>query len=313
MNRALRTRTAGLLPALLLMAAVGAAIRPAALRAAEAPGPERELPLPAVPDTLREPHRRAAYILDHFWDAMDFADTLRTRDRGFMEQNLANYLSLFPHADTAALVPAVERLLHAAGADRQTVALLAELAEKYLYEPDSPLCDESHYERFLRAYLRSPYPDEAEALRGRYRLASIRRNSPGTRAADFRYMDRQGRRRTLRRTRGARLLLIFYDPACGHCAETMERLQRDTTLRARIDAGELTVLAIFADGEEQEWRHSTGSLPGEWLAGLDLTGVQEHERYVLRELPALYLLDERKTVLLKDTDPERLRAYFGVR
>ena len=200
---------------LLCASAIGAASRTAAPREPARPAePLRELPLPAVPDTLRTPQRRAAYILDHFWDAMDFADTLRTRDRGFMEQNLANYFSLFPHADTAALVPTVEQLLHAAGGDRRTTTLLAEIAEKYLYEPDSPLYDESHYQRFLRALLRLPHPDAAETVRYRYQLASIRKNSPGTRAADFRYIDRQGRRRTLGRTQGSRLLLIFYDPAC---------------------------------------------------------------------------------------------------
>ncbi len=275
--------------------------------------PLRELPLPAVPDTLRTPQRRAAYILDHFWDAMDFADTLRTRDRGFMEQNLANYFSLFPHADTAALVPTVERLLHAAGGDRRTTTLLAEIAEKYLYEPDSPLYDESHYQRFLRALLRLPYPDAAETVRYRYQLASIRKNSPGTRAADFRYIDRQGRRRTLGRTQGSRLLLIFYDPACDHCLRTMERLAHDASLGRLIETGELTVLALFADGEEAEWRRSLGNLPEKWLAGLDISGVQEHELYVLRELPALYLLDGKKHVILKNTDPEQIRSHFGSR
>lgn len=334
MNRNLRSRLFGLLPALLLLtSAVAGAPFPAAAAAGrtgaavtrqtaelppqtpdrQPPGPRDELPLPAVPSTLREPQRRAAYILNHFWDAMDFADTLRTRDRRFMEQNFANYLSLFPHADTAALVPAVERLLHAAAGDRRTVALLTEIAEKYLYEPASPMYDEIHYARFLRALLRTPYADAAESLRCRYRLAAIRRNSPGTRVADFRYRDRQGRRRTLRRTPGRRLLLIFYDPACAHCIETMERLAHDASLRARIDAGELTVLALFADGDEPEWMRSVGSVPAAWHAGLDLSGVQEHELYVLRELPALYLLDEKKKVILKDTDPERIRAHFEAR
>ena len=60
-----------------------------------------ELPLPAIPDSLRTPRKRAAYLLAHFWDSMSFADTLRSRNPGFMEQNLVNYLSLFPHRSRA--------------------------------------------------------------------------------------------------------------------------------------------------------------------------------------------------------------------
>ena len=36
----------------------------------------QDLPLPAIPATLRTPHERASYLLAHFWDSMSFADTL---------------------------------------------------------------------------------------------------------------------------------------------------------------------------------------------------------------------------------------------
>ena len=67
----------------------------------------QDLPLPAIPATLRTPHERASYLLAHFWDSMSFADTLRSRNPGFMEQNLVNYLSLFPHAPAEARTEAV--------------------------------------------------------------------------------------------------------------------------------------------------------------------------------------------------------------
>ena len=63
------------------------------------------LSLPDVPPSLTAPEERAAYIIAHFWDGMDFGDTLRCRDRAFMEQNFVNYLSLFPHAGPETLPP----------------------------------------------------------------------------------------------------------------------------------------------------------------------------------------------------------------
>lgn len=53
----------------------------------------QDLPLPAIPATLRTPHERASYLLAHFWDSMSFADTLRSRNPGFMEQNLVTTTS----------------------------------------------------------------------------------------------------------------------------------------------------------------------------------------------------------------------------
>ena len=66
------------------------------------------------------------------------------------------------------------------------------------------------------------------------------------------------------------------------------------------------MLAVFADGEEAVWRRTPAELPQGWTDGLDATGVQEHGLYVLSELPALYLLDRDRRVLLKEPAPEVL-------
>lgn len=270
-----------------------------------------ELPLPTVPATLRTPHERAAFVLDHFWDAMDFADTLRSRNAAFLEQNFANFASVLPHADTTAARTAAAALLRRAEQDSAGYRLLAEIVEKYLYEPDSPLYDEGCYRFFLDELLRTRQLDTYEKRRYAYQREAIAKNAPGARAADFEYLDREGRRRTLHGTPGERLLIVFYDPECLHCTEVLDRLRSDSVLQERIAAGTLTVLAVFADGERSTWQRSLDKIPAAWTAALDLTGIQEHDRYVLRDLPALYLLDRDKTVRLKAPSPETLHDYLS--
>ncbi len=277
--------------------------------ATDVPCPD-ELPLPTVPASLRTPRERAAYILEHFWDAMDFTDTLRSRDAAFVEQNFANFASVFPHADTAVVRRAAAQLLRRAEHDTAGYLLLAETAEKYLYEPFSPIYDEGHYSFFLDELLRTQRLDASEKIRYRYQQQAIAKNRPGSRAADFTYLDRDGRRRTLHGTPGQRLLVLFYDPECPHCDEVLELLRSDARLAAAIAAGDISVLAIFADGDRASWPQSAKGIPAAWSAGLDLTGVQEHDRYVLRNLPALYLLDRDRTVLLKEPSPEALGTWL---
>lgn len=266
----------------------------------------RELPLPAIPATLRSPRERAGYLLMHFWDAMDFADTAAGRDREFMEQNFANFASVFPHADTAAVAAATGRLLHRAEADKPAYLLLSEIAEKYLYEPDSPMCDDEYYMIFLEELLCSPILDEYEKIRPKYQLDTARRNRKGTVAADFAYVGRDGRKRTLHGTKGDTILLVFYDPDCGHCMEIMASLSSDTAIRTAVNDGRLTVLAVFADGERESWRRLPDVIPDGWTEALDTTGVQERELYSFKQLPALYLLDGDKRVLLKECDAAAL-------
>ena len=266
------------------------------------------LPLPDVPTSLRTPEARAGYIIAHFWDALDFgSDTLKTRDPDFMERNLANCLSLFPIADTAALVQAVDRLVSNAGKDAPSLSVLVELAEKYLYEPESPVYNEEHYGIFLEAFLRAPVR-EYERMRLTAQRELIRKNRPGTVAADFTYETPAGERMRMRETgKGKPLLLLFYEPDCNHCMEVMEELKSMENLHAAVNRGKLAVLAVFPGFDEREmWRSLLGGIPSGWSVGYNDGTVHTENLYVLRRLPSVYLLDERRRVVAKDLSLEQL-------
>ena len=113
-------------------------------------GSPRELPLPEVPALLTAPEERAAYVLEHFWDGMDFRDTLRSRDRLFMEQCFVNFLSLFPHALPQSLPSPVGRLLQRAAVDSVAFRLVNSLAEHYLDDPNSHMRNEEPTSSFSK-------------------------------------------------------------------------------------------------------------------------------------------------------------------
>ena len=280
------------------------------------------LPLPEVPATLRTPAERADYIVEHFWDAFDFTDTLRSRDRGFMEQSFADYVSLFPIADSSSLAPAVNGLVARAQTDPEALSMLAEIAGKYLYEQDSPMYDEGHYLLFADAFVDAfadAYADafagaplrDYERLRIEARCTTIRKNRIGTEAADFVFETVAGGRMRLSETVGAhrRTLLLFYDPECAHCMETVSELSSMEALNEAPAGGGMCVVAVYSGMDVMSrvtWRRTSDRLPSAWIAGYDDGTVYTEDLYVLRSMPALYLLDSSGRVLLKDTSPERL-------
>ena len=272
-----------------------------------------ELALPVVPATLRTPPARAAYIVRHFWDAMDFSDTLRSRNRDFMEQNFVNCLSLFPIADTTALAPAVATLVGRAQTDAGALSLLAETAEKYLYEQDSPLFNEEYYLLFADAFVAAPLP-HTKRLRIEAQCTAMRKNRVGTPAADFSFETRDGQRlRLSEAAQGRPMLLLFYDPDCDHCMQTIAELSGSELLNGAVARGDLVVVAVYAgfDGNDRaSWLRTLDRLPSAWTVGFDNGTIYTRDLYVLRNLPALYLLDASRRVVLKDTTPARLFEYF---
>lgn len=276
-----------------------------------APAQPEELPLPQMPAALREPRDRAAWLIGHFWEALDFRDTLRSRDRDFMEQNFANFVSLFPHAPAEAHAPAVHTLMQAAEADTAAYVLLSEIAEKYLYEPNSPMLCEEYFILFLEEIVRTPVLDDLARVRPRYLLEAARKNRPGMVAADFGYIARDGRRLRLSTTPGERLLLLFYDPDCDHCKEIIAALDGDAAFAEAVRTGRLAVLALYADGDRAAWERTKESLPAGWIVGFDTGEIRDGDLYVMPAMPTLYLLDGDRRVLLKDAPADYILALVA--
>ncbi len=279
--------------------------------AVEADSTELELPLPEVPASLTQTDERAAYVTEHFWDAMDFSDTLRSHNKMFMEQNFVNFASVFPYTADDALSHAFSTLLTRASVDGGALQNVCELAEKYLSEPDSPLRNEEHYILFLEEQLRLPTLTADDRLRPTLRLQTAKKNRLGTKATDFTYTTREGKKSTLRKTPGRRLLLVFYDPACSHCTDILDELRSSDLLTREIANGDVSVLAVYTEGDADLWEQTRDSLPEQWTVAIDESNIVDKVLYDIPAMPVLYLLAEDKNVLLKDPTPETLLEYLS--
>lgn len=271
----------------------------------------QELSLPQVPSSLIVPSERAAYILAHYWEGLDFRDTLRSYDKGFMEQSIVDWLSLFPHADEEALPRCVDKALARAMQDRKAFRLFGSVVERYLNDPNSPMRNETYYIRYLEGVLRLPGLPEEERLRPAYQLETARKNRPGSKATDFGYVTREGRHERLLGTAvGKRLLLLFYDPACVHCTEMLEGLYGSPVVGRLVTDKKLAVLAVYTEGNRELWKQTMGDMPVEWTIAMDTEGIVERHLYDLPAMPIFYLLEDDKTVLLKDPSLTDLEAWL---
>lgn len=270
-----------------------------------------EIPLPEVLSTLTDPEERAEYIICHFWDRMDFADTLRSHNRLFMEQNFVNFISLFPHARQEALPPHIERLLKLTATDSVAFGLVKDIAERYLDDPNSPMRCEEYYMLFLEELLHQPGLSESDRIRLTYRLNTAKKNRPGTVATDFSYTDRDGNIHRLHHTVGKRLLLLFYDPACSHCSEILNGLHKSSILNKLVSDKELTVLAVYTEGNRDLWNNTKDAMPQEWIVSIDNSRIVERELYSMPAMPVIYLLDAGKKVILKDASVEQVNLWLS--
>lgn len=270
-----------------------------------------ELPLPEIPATLRAPRERAAYLMEHFWDSLDPADTARLHDSRFMEQNFVNFVNLYQHADSARWHEPTLSFLTRVTAAPRTRALVYELIEMYLSDPQSPVRSDDVYIEFLSQWTRLPGLDTYELEEPRYRLAAALKNRPGTPAADFDFITRHGNATSLYSQPGVPTLLLLYDPDCEHCMEVIAKLRNDETLAYLIEKDRIKVVAVCVEGDRDLWSRTEKDMPREWTVGIDDSGILDNELYDIPELPGIYLLDSDRKVILRDPVLEKLQEALA--
>lgn len=268
-------------------------------------------PFPTIPSTQTEPEVRKAYLLTHYWDKFDFADTTLVNNRDVTEQGFVNFIALLLDGTTS------EELTHESlknwctgfvGKDHAR-QVLTQMADDYLFNPNSPYYNETLYGMYLETFL--DVLPQTDAMRSSYqfRLELLRRNNVGDKATDFTYYLPDGTHRTLTATpvKNNRLLLVFYDPECESCHEVLQQMVADKALAETVQAGKMSVLAVYTEGNDEAWRKALPDMPEGWMVGTDREAVKMGALYDLKAMPSLYLLDGQKRVILKDATYETVR------
>ncbi|HIV60259.1 DUF5106 domain-containing protein [Alistipes sp. dk3620] len=264
-----------------------------------------------VPSILDNPDDRAAYIGKNYWRNFDFTDTSLIGKPEITEQAFADYVHIIEHMNAETAAASVKTTLSKAEADTAMYAHFLALFEKYLYDPNSPMRNETLYITVLRVAIGSPKTSEAEKTRMRYRLDLAQRNRPEMPATDFTYTLASGKTGTLYDIDAEYLILFFNNPGCHACQETIDQINGSETVRKMIGDKRLKVLSVYPDEDMKAWKEYFPTLPTHWLNGYDASQqIKNEELYDLRAIPTLYLIDRKKFVILKDAPFGEIEHYL---
>lgn len=250
----------------------------------------RVLPVPEAPASVSSTQGQADFAAAHYWDTLAKGDVLSGGGRD-IERSFLTFLDLLAQSSAEGRRIAVAHLLEKAAATPPMPGVLADLTERYLWDPESPRCDLDTYLLFAEPMQHFPSADKAAALRLSERVKLLMLNRPGTEAVDFAMTLPDGSTRRLGDLRGKPLTLIFYDPACDNCVKALKGL---TTRPGRV-------VAVCLDAEPAQWRKFIEGYPAEWLHGL-VADTEDAEssiyyKYFLDRVPAVLMLSEDGTVL----------------
>ena len=199
---------------------------------------------------------------------------------------------------------AIETLLKRASSDGDILLMYADIADKYLYSGGGTFVSDEAYLPFAEAVAESKKVDELRKLRYTYQYNVLTQNQVGMKMTDFEYkLPGKDKEYRFKKLKSPYVLLYINDPECEDCSLATLRLSVSQALLQEIREGQLTILSLYPDGETEEWLAEVADYPKEWI----VASMENGERcFDLRIMPALYLLDKDKKIILRNASLEEV-------
>lgn len=237
------------------------------------------------------------------WEGFAFGDKQVVESRE-AEERFARFLLGLEQQNTTQQTEQISALLTKAEQNNATARFLT-LAEKYLYEPNSPYRDDEQYLLFLQYAAAHQLADYTTNPRYQKHYMMVQKNRVGHKATDFPYTTQAGKKGRLYNLQSPYILLFFHDPDCEECQYVKQQLESQHTHFAQKG---VQIVAVYIDDEVEAWRKA--HYPSTWLS-VYAPEIDRQDLYDIKALPTLYFLDAQKKVIVKDGMIEHVIQYFN--
>ena len=232
------------------------------------------------------------------WEGFAFSNQQAVESRD-AEERFARFLLSLEQQTPTQQAEQIGALLAKAEQYNATARFLT-LAEKYLYDPNSPYRDDEQYLLFLQYAAAHQLADYTTNPRYQKHYTMVQKNRVGHKATDFPYITQAGEKGRLYQLQSKYILLFFHDPDCDECQYVKKQLENQ---HANFAQKGVQVVAVYIDDEVEAWRKA--HYPSTWLS-VYAPEIDKQDLYDIKALPTLYLLDYQKRVVLKDARVEQV-------
>lgn len=249
----------------------------------------------------------------HYWDEV-FADTATASDPQRSLNMIPEFISALASLPEGTQKQAIARMLSAARRHKASFDRFFAGLEHYLYDPNSPVRNDMYYETALAYMLDSVELSPEDRIRKTARMELVGKNQVGDPARDFEFELSGGNTSALYDVQAPHLLLLFYDPGCAHCEDALRKLKNSSAFQRLLDSGQLQILAVYPFGNVEAWKKYQPEIPSDWMNAIDRdTQIIGNNLYDLKATPTIYLLNQDKQVLLKDSDLTQVVLYLSMK
>jgi thiol-disulfide isomerase/thioredoxin len=276
------------------------------------------------PKTHEDSLANYQYYKKHYWDGITFMDDRIIRTPFFLpkvEQYFRNVVSPVPDS---IIKESDYLLLLARSSPEMYKFLLNWLTDEYIY-PKYMGQDAVFVHLFEKYHSKgvSSWLNEKQMKTISDRAYMLMSNLIGEQAADLQMVDSDGVSKPLYNVKSDYIVLVFWDPTCGHCRTQVPRL--DSIYNAKWKKENVKMYGVLTETKNfKEWKdfmkeHKMNNWINVYETEAQRKITEESKRpsykqlYDVIQTPTLYLLDKDKKIIAKKLTMEQIDDLLDVK
>lgn len=253
---------------------------------------------PMAPDDLDGLQERSNYLMQHFWDKMDF------KLKASVDQNALNdafrvYVTPMQFASATEVNASVDKVIAQISKNAVLSLQFAKAAEEALYGPRADLWNDEIYLKFIDNVLRCKQIKKERKARYEHVGKQLRNTLRGSVPPEFDYTTADGKVSHYH-PNGVITVIEFGDPDCDDCRFSKLKMETNVRFSSLVERGKINVMFIVSDPEEG-WEEKLKDYPTLWHVG---ASESVSDLYDLRKSPSVYVIDREGKIAVKNVGIE---------
>lgn len=257
---------------------------------------------PVAPDSLPTLEEKSTYLVEHFWDAMDW------KNKQAVDQNALNdafmvFSSPMRWADVAVTNKAVDAVIRNTSKNPVLALQMARAAEEAFYGPRAIYWSDPLYIRFIDNVLGVKKIPQARKERFLRHRTLLENSKAGNFPKEFEYVTADGKKSKYRPD-GVITVIEFGNPDCDDCRYAKLMLDTDLTFSTLVEKGQINMLFVIPD-PEPGWESMIAEYPKGWHSGAS-EGIDDV--YDIRIRPSFYVIGHDGKIIAKNVNYLQAKA-----
>jgi thiol-disulfide isomerase/thioredoxin len=250
------------------------------------------------------------YFKSHFWENVNFGDDRLLRTP-ILQNKIKTYTTQLTPQIPDSLIASLDTIIEKSKANKEVFKYCVATLTNF-YENSKIMGFDKVFVHLSEKYYltdQAYWADSTLKSKIQARVDKIKPNILFTVAHDLAMPDTSFMMHTLHGIKKKYTVLVFWDPTCSHCKVEIPKLVHYyDSVKASLS---IEVFAVGIESDIALWKNYIRDNRLDWINVSDLYNQTSFRNYYdIYSTPVIYLLDERKRIIAKRLDPEKLAEFI---